>query len=123
MLTLDEVKQYLRVDSSEEDTLIEGLIKTADSLVRDVGRMSQPDISDASKPVMMAAELYTVAYLYEHREEADHHGLILTLRALLLQGFFLLLCDSIRFRKRDHGSGCYHTEGDNRLYRPLVQGA
>lgn len=40
-----------------------------------------------------------------------------------LQGFFLLLCDSIRFRKRDHGSGCYHTEGDNRLYRPLVQGA
>ena len=83
MLTLDEVKQYLRVDSSEEDTLIEGLIKTADSLVRDVGRMSQPDISDASKPVMMAAELYTVAYLYEHREEADHHGLILTLRALL----------------------------------------
>lgn len=42
MLTLDEVKQYLRVDSSEEDTLIEGLIKTADSLVRDVGRMN-PD--------------------------------------------------------------------------------
>ncbi|MGI6053146.1 MAG: head-tail connector protein [Bilifractor sp.] len=83
MLTLDEVKQYLRVDSSEEDALIEGLIKTADSLVRDVGRMSQPDIPDASKPVMMAAELYTVAYLYEHREEADHHGLILTLRALL----------------------------------------
>ena len=83
MLTLDEVKQYLRVDSSEEDALIEGLIKTADSLVRDVGRMSQSDISDASKSVMLAAELYTIAYLYEHREEADHHGLILTLRALL----------------------------------------
>jgi hypothetical protein len=32
---------------------------------------------------MMAAELYTVAYLYEHREEADHKGLVLTLRALL----------------------------------------
>lgn len=83
MLTLDEVKQYLRVDSSEEDALIEGLIKTADSLVRDVGRMSQSDIPDASKSVMLAAELYTIAYLYEHREEADHHGLILTLRALL----------------------------------------
>lgn len=84
MLTLDEVKQYLRVDSSEEDTLIEGLIKTADSLVRDVGRMNPDgDVPETSKPVMMAAELYTVAYLYEHREEADHHGLILTLRALL----------------------------------------
>lgn len=84
MLTLDKVKQYLRVDSSEEDALIEGLIKTADSLVRDVGRMnSDGDVPETSKPVMMAAELYTVAYLYEHREEADHHGLILTLRALL----------------------------------------
>ena len=84
MLTLDEVKKYLRVDFSDEDTLITSLISTADSLVRDVSRM-EPDseISEASKPVMMAAELYTVAYLYEHREEADHHAMDLTLRALL----------------------------------------
>ena len=62
MLTLDEEKQYLRVDSSEEDALIEGLIKTADSLVRDVGR-TEPDgdVPETSKAVMMAAELYTVA--------------------------------------------------------------
>lgn len=84
MLTLDEVKKYLRVDSSDEDTLITSLISTADSLVRDVSRMeSDSERSEASKPVMMAAELYTVAYLYEHREEADHHDLMLTLRALL----------------------------------------
>lgn len=84
MLTLDEVKKYLRVDSSDEDSLIESLIKTADSLVRDVSRMdSDFEISEASKPVMMAAELYTVAYLYEHREKADHHDLVLTLSALL----------------------------------------
>ena len=82
MLTLDEVKQYLRVDSSEEDTLIEGLIKTADSLVRGVGRLYS-ETDETSRPVLMAAELYTVAYLYEHREEADHKGLVLTLRALL----------------------------------------
>ena len=30
-----------------------------------------------------AAVMYTVAYLYEHREEADHHELMLTLRSLL----------------------------------------
>ena len=84
MLTLDEVKKYLRVDFSDEDTLITSLISTADSLVRDVSRMeSDSEISEASKPVMMAAELYTVAYLYEHREEANHHDLMLTLRALL----------------------------------------
>ena len=29
------------------------------------------------------AVLFTVAYLYEHREEADHLALNLTLRALL----------------------------------------
>ena len=29
------------------------------------------------------AVLYAAAYLYEHREEADHHELMLTLRALL----------------------------------------
>lgn len=28
--------------------------------------------------------LYTLAYLYEHREEADHHALVLTLRNLLV---------------------------------------
>ena len=84
MLTLDEVKKYLRVDSSDEDVLITSLISMADSLVRDVSRMeSDSEVSEASKPVMMAAELYTVAYLYEHREEADHHDLMLTLRALL----------------------------------------
>jgi hypothetical protein len=27
--------------------------------------------------------MYAAAYLYEHREEADHHALIITLRSLL----------------------------------------
>lgn len=81
MLTLDETKKYLRVDSSDEDELIGSLIKTADSLVRDVSRKNSFDA--ASEPVMRAAELYAVAYLYEHREEADHKELMLTLRAIL----------------------------------------
>ena len=81
MLSLDEVKQYLRVDSSDEDTLIENLIATADSLVRDVSRNESEN--DTTNPVMHIAELYATAYLYEHREEADHNGLLLTLRAIL----------------------------------------
>ena len=32
---------------------------------------------------MRVAILYTLAYLNEHRGEADHHDLTLTLRALL----------------------------------------
>ena len=35
------------------------------------------------REVMKAAVLYALAYLYEHREEADHHSLVLTLRSLL----------------------------------------
>ena len=33
--------------------------------------------------ILAEAILYAVAYLYEHREEADHHELTLTLRSLL----------------------------------------
>jgi hypothetical protein len=32
---------------------------------------------------MRVAILYALGYLFEHREEADHHGLTLTLRSLL----------------------------------------
>ena len=35
------------------------------------------------RETMKIAVLYTVAYLFEHREEADHHALTLTLRSIL----------------------------------------
>lgn len=81
MLSVDEVKQYLRVDSSDDDAFIKDLIPAAESLVRDVGRIS------SNKPVtgyvMKVANLYAVAYLYEHREETDHKELMISLRDLL----------------------------------------
>lgn len=81
MLSVDEVKQYLRVDSSDDDALIEDLIPAAESLVRDVGRI--PSSKPVTGYVMKVASLYAVAYLYEHREETDHKELMLSLRALL----------------------------------------
>ena len=33
--------------------------------------------------MMRVAILYALGYLFEHREEADHHALTLTLRSLL----------------------------------------
>lgn len=81
MLSVDEVKQYLRVDNSDDDAFIKDLIPAAESLVRDVGRIS------SNKPVtgyvMKVANLYAVAYLYEHREETNHKELMLSLRDLL----------------------------------------
>ena len=35
------------------------------------------------RDLLRIAILYTVGYLFEHREEADHHDLTLTLRNLL----------------------------------------
>ena len=82
VLTLEETKQYLRVDSSDEDSFISGLIETGERLCADVARMEIAEL-EAHLPMARIAVLYAAAYLYEHREEADHHALTLTLRALL----------------------------------------
>lgn len=81
IVSLDEVKQYLRVDSSYDDALIKDLISAAESLVRDVGRI--PSSKPVTGYVTKVASLYAVAYLYEHREETDHKELMLSLRNIL----------------------------------------
>ena len=43
MLTLDEAKNYLRVDFSDDDDLITGLISTAQTLCMDIARMEDAD--------------------------------------------------------------------------------
>lgn len=97
LISLSEAKEYLRVDSADEDSLISSLILTAEVLVKDVGRVSDENWAAAAadpteddtdeviwlRSVLKAAAMYTLAYLFEHREEADHHDLMLTLRNLL----------------------------------------
>ena len=80
LITLEEAKKYLRVDYSDEDGLIGSLISAAAKLVQDVTRQSDEEFSVNESN---GAVMYAVAYLYEHREEADHHDLMLTLRSLL----------------------------------------
>ena len=85
-VTLDEAKTYLRVSSSDEDELITHLIASATGIVQDIARFSDEEWESGEEKIlirMRIAILYTVAYLYEHREEADHNQLNLTLRALL----------------------------------------
>ena len=82
LVTLEEVKTYFRVDSSDDDALIEQMILTAEKLCADVARLSDTELLEESASTRMAV-LYAIAYLFEHREEADHHALTLSLRSLL----------------------------------------
>ncbi|MCD7785761.1 MAG: head-tail connector protein [Oscillospiraceae bacterium] len=100
LVPLSEAKTYLRVDSSDEDTLIDVLLTSAKQICADVARLDSDKWSIVSgesentdtytdeeleriQDVMKVAILYTLGYLYEHREEADHHDLVMTLRNLL----------------------------------------
>ena len=82
MVTLQEVKQYLRIEFEDDDTLLLSLISTAKQLIMDVGRMDEERFSE-NEDVVRTAMLYTVSYLYENRNTADFSKLTLTLRAML----------------------------------------
>ena len=81
-VTLEEAKTYLRQDSADDDALITGLISAAEEMVKDLTRLDDEAFSEQSDTAKIAI-LYAVAYMYEHREQADHHELTLTLRSLL----------------------------------------
>lgn len=81
-VTLEKAKNYLRVDSSDDDALVESLITTAETLVKETSRMSDEELAPY-KEVVEIAELFTIAYLYEHREEADYKNLTETVKYLL----------------------------------------
>ena len=82
MPTVGEIKTYLRVDYSEDDALLTNMLTAAEKICMDILRTD--DISDLEAADNgKVAVLFTVAYLYEHREEADHKAMNLTLRALL----------------------------------------
>jgi len=85
-VTLEEAKTYLRVTTNDEDELIESLISAATQQVQDITRQSDSEFMANEERALIRiriAILFTVAYLYEHREEADHHALNMTLRDLL----------------------------------------
>ncbi len=100
LISLEEAKLYLRVDSADEDAVTGSLLSAAARLCVDVARLSAEQWADIDsdktrsdryssaeltsvRETLRVAILYALGYLYEHREEADHHALTLTLRSLL----------------------------------------
>ena len=82
IVTVKEMKDYLRVDFEDDDRLLSDLIEQGQQICMDVARIPDEDVFEEQVGVRIAV-MYAVAYLYEHREEADHHQLVLGLRSLL----------------------------------------
>lgn len=82
IVTVKEMKNYLRVDHEDDDRLLADLIEQGQQLCMDVARIADEDVFEETTGAGIAV-MYAVAYLYEHREEADHHQLVLGLRSLL----------------------------------------
>ena len=79
LISLEEAKGYLRVDTADEDAMIGVLLSSAGRLCADVARLTNEqweavnsDAEDASlipvRETMKAAILYALGYLFEHRD-------------------------------------------------------
>ncbi len=70
MVTLEQAKMYLRIESTEEDALILSFLETARELCEGILRASFEDFETIPKAIDHAI-LFITANLYEHREDLD----------------------------------------------------
>ena len=78
MISLQETKEFLRVDDDTEDALISSLIVTAKVLVEDVLRRPLADFDRIPEPILQAM-LIVIATLYEERQVSkDKSGVSVT---------------------------------------------
>lgn len=75
VLSLEEVKLYLKVDGDEDNTLITNLIGAAEELCQDILRFPLTEFTEVPETVKQAL-LYAIGNLYELREAVDMKALI-----------------------------------------------
>lgn len=78
LVTVEEAKEYLKVEFEDEDTLILTLLSTAEGVCSDILRKELSEESDVAK----TAVLYAVGVLYENRG-TDIKELVPTLKNIL----------------------------------------
>lgn len=61
VVTLDEMKKYLRVDFEDDDTLLRNIMESAQTLCMDVARITDEDAFE-EEPCARIAVMYAVAY-------------------------------------------------------------
>lgn len=79
MLSLEEVKLYLRIDGDEEDTLITSLIDTAEEFCEKILRYPVSEF-ETVPAIVNQAMLYCIVNMYENRGlTVDENGIEETL--------------------------------------------
>lgn len=82
VVTLEEVKLYLKIDGDEDNTLITDLINAAEELCQDILRFPLSEFIEVPETVKQAL-LYAIGNLYELREAVDMKALIEFMTRLL----------------------------------------
>ena len=84
-MTREEARLYLKLDTEEDDAVLDVLLPASEQLCLDILRQEKAEEVDGTVKI---AVLYALGYLYEHREEADHKEPVsythLTLPTILL---------------------------------------
>ena len=80
LVTREEARLYLKLDTEEDDAVLDVLLPASEQLCLDILRQEKAEKSDGTVKI---AVLYALGYLYEHREEDDHKELEQTLSNLL----------------------------------------
>ena len=82
VVSLEEVKLYLRVDGEEEDTLISTFINVSEDLVEGILRYPLSEF-EVVPEIIKQAVMYSVANMYEKREDYDAKEVIDIMTKLL----------------------------------------
>ncbi|MGI5892087.1 MAG: head-tail connector protein [Bacillota bacterium] len=82
IVTLEKTKEWLRVESGDEDALIESFITAAEDIVGGILRFPLSEFEQVPETVKQAI-YYAVTVMYEQRESLDIVALMNTLRGML----------------------------------------
>ena len=81
-VTLEKTKECLRIESNDEDALIESFITAAEDIVGGVLRFPLSEFEELPEVVEQAV-CFAVSVLFEQRESLDIAALMNTLRGML----------------------------------------
>ena len=85
IISIEQAKTYLKLegtDSTDEDTLIQSLITTAENLCDDILRFKISEL-ELVPEIIKTSILFSVAFLFENRETANYDELLKSLKILL----------------------------------------